>query len=145
MIRTDRLELYMASDVSMKAAFAEMLAGCKADPDQRKWYAVWFIRLKSGEIIGDYCFKGLSEDGVVEIGYGLYPTWWGKGYATEAVIAAVNWAYEQPGVKMVEAETDIDNLASKRVLEKVGFVPNGKMGEEGPRFVWKEKSYESGK
>ena len=148
MIQTDRLCISIASDEEirsliekqtdegMKAAYGEMLSGCMAHPEQREWYAVWFIRLNSGEAIGDYCFKGLS-DGCVEIGYGLLPKYWGKGYATEAVIAAVEWALRQPGVMRIEAETEPDNTASQRVLEKSGFVPTGTNGEEGPRFVFK--------
>ena len=150
MIQTDRLSIGIASDEEMsmlaeeqtdeemKAAYGEMLAGCKEHPEQRQWYAVWFIRLKTGETVGDYCFKGLGRDGNVEIGYGIYPEYWGRGYATEAVIAAVDWALKQPGVERIEAETDPDNKASQRVLEKSGFAPTGTYGEEGPRFVWKE-------
>ena len=149
MISTARLNIEVASDdemrllieaqtsEEMKAAYGEMLAGCQAKPEQRQWYAVWFLRLKSGETIGDYCFKGLFADGSVEIGYGLEPEYWGKGYGTEAVIAAVDWALKQPGVKRIEAETEPGNIASQRVLEKAGFVPAGTNGEEGPRFVWK--------
>lgn len=147
MISTARLNIEVASDdemrlliekqttEDMKAAYSEMLAGCQINPEQRQWYAVWFLRLKSGEIIGDYCFKGLLADGSAEIGYGLEPEYWGKGYATEAVIAAVDWALKQPGVKRIEAETEPGNAASQRVLEKAGFIPTGTNGEEGPRFV----------
>jgi hypothetical protein len=39
------------------------------------------------------------------------------------------------GVLRVEAETEPDNTASQRVLAKCGFVPNGIIGEEGPRYV----------
>ena len=43
------------------------------EPDNRIWYAVWNMELKNvpGTIVGDFCFKGLGKDGVVEIGYGL--------------------------------------------------------------------------
>ena len=58
---------------------------------------------------------------------------------TEAVTAAVKWARMQPGVKTVEAETDPDNKASQRVLEKAGFMPNGVMGKEGPRFYYAQQ------
>lgn len=148
MIHTDRLCIRIASDEEMrslieeqteeglKAAYGEMLAGCMAHPQQRQWYAVWFISLHSGETIGDYCFKGLS-DGCAEIGYGLLPEYWGQGYATEALIAAVKWALDQPGAERIEAETEPENTASQRVLVKAGFVPTGTNGEEGPRFVWK--------
>ena len=150
MIQTDRLSLSIASDdemlslveqqtdEDMKAAYGEMLAGGREHPEQRQWYAVWFIRSKTGETVGDFCFKGLSPDGSVEIGYGIYPEYWGKGYATEAVNAAARWAAMQPGVIRIEAETAPDNKASQRVLEKSHFIPTGTYGEEGPRFFWKK-------
>ena len=46
------------------------------------------------------------------------------------------WALSQDGVKQMEAETDAENVASQKVLCRSGFVSNGKMGEEGPRFVY---------
>ena len=55
---------------------------------------------------------------------------------TEAVSAMARWAITQDGVKRVEAETEEENKASKRVLEKSGFAPNGVMGEEGPRYLF---------
>ena len=42
----------------------------------------------------------------------------------------------QENVKQVKAETDAENIASQKVLCRSGFVSNGKMGEEGPRFVY---------
>lgn len=124
-------------DSEMRQAYAEMLDGCINHPDKRCWYAVWFMEKKDGgKPIGDLCFKGLSEDGAVEIGYGTYAGFEGRGYMTEAVKALVKWASAQPGVRRIEAETDPGNRASQRVLEKSGFVPNGKTGREGPRFVW---------
>ena len=44
------------------------------------------------------------------------------------------WAFGNSGVIFVEAETEPDNKASQRVLEKCGFIPDGE-GKEGPRFV----------
>ena len=56
---------------------------------------------------------------------------------TEAVKTLAEWASKQPNVKQIEAEAEEINIASIRVLEKSNFVPNGIMGQEGPRFVWK--------
>lgn len=122
-------------DEEMKAAYSEMLDGCIKYPHLRQWYAAWFIDTHERKRIGDLCFKGITDDGMVEIGYGLIPEFWRKGYATEAVIAMIKWALQQPGVKSIEAETEACNIASQRVLEKAGFVPTGKNGEEGPRFI----------
>ena len=47
---------------------------------------------------------------------------------------ALKWAFQDPRVKAVEAETDPDNVASQKVLMKCGFRPNGEIGEEGPRY-----------
>lgn len=146
MIETKRLIVYPAAreqmeafiaaetDAELKKAYTEMLEGCLKHPDQWHWYAMWMIELRDGTHIGDLCFKGLGASGVVEIGYGILEEYRGQGYAAEAVGAAVNWALQQPGVTRVEAETEPDNRASQRVLEKCGFLPTGTVGEEGPRF-----------
>ena len=89
--------------------------------------------------VGDLCFKGLPENGQPEIGYGLLPEYEHQGYATEAVRAACRWAFEQPGVTAVEAETAPDHAASQAVLHRVGFVPTGTVGAEGPRFILRQK------
>lgn len=147
MIKTERLNIRVASDDEMrvlisqqtieelKIAYGEMLASCQANPEQRQWYAAWFIELPTGERIGELCFKGVSADGSVEIGYGISPEFWGRGFATEAVKAVTEWALSEPNVNRITAETEEDNIASQRVLEKSGFVPTGKNGEEGPLFV----------
>ena len=147
MQETERLKIYPASrqqmeayaasepDPELRKAYAEMLEGCLKHPDQWDWYAMWMIELKDGTHIGDLCFKGLDADGITEIGYGILEDFQGRGYAAEAVRAALDWAFRDPAVTAVEAETDPGNLASQRVLEKCGFTPNGKIGEEGPRFT----------
>ena len=146
MIETKQLRIYPATQAQMKAfiaaetdaelkkAYTEMLDGCLRNPNQWEWYAMWMIELRDGTHIGDLCFTGLGANGAVEIGYGILEEYQGRGYATEAVCAAVNWALQQPGVTRVEAETEQNNRASKRVLEKCGFLPSGTVGEEGPRF-----------
>ena len=146
MIEAKRLKIYPAAreqmeafiaaetDAELKKAYTEMLEGCIQHPDQREWYAMWMIELRDGTHIGDLCFKGLDAKAMTEIGYGILEEYQGQGYATEAVGAAVHWALQQPGMKRVEAETEPDNRASQRVLEKCGFLPSGTFGKEGPRF-----------
>ena len=132
-----RLVIENESDSEMKQAYTEMLEGSLSNSDKRIWYAIWNMELKdeSGIIVGDFCFKGLSDDGVIEIGYGLKEEYRHYGYMTEALKAITEWALSQESVKQVEAETDAENIASQKVLLQSGFISNGKMGEEGPRFV----------
>ena len=133
-----RLVIENESDPEMKQAYTEMLEGCLSNPDKRIWYAIWNMELKDDPetIAGDFCFKGLGDDGVVEIGYGLKEECRHYGYMTEAVKAITEWALSQESVKQVEAETDAENTASQKVLFRSRFVSNGKTGEEGPRFVY---------
>lgn len=135
-----KLKIEEEIDEEMKKAYSEMLAGCTKIPGQRIWYAIWLMQLNdiSKQIVGDLGFKGLNDDGMVEIGYGMKQDYEGRGLMTEAVTAMVKWAITQVGVSRIESETDPNNIASQRVLQKSGFVPNGVMGEEGPRFVWKK-------
>ena len=145
-LETKRLKIYAAtkeqmerfifeqSDEVLKTAYSEMLRGCISHHDQWEWYAIRMIELKDGTHIGELCFKGLSEDGITEIGYGILEKYQDCGYATEAVSALVDWALNQPGVKCVTAETEESNIASIRVLEKSGFELTDKIGEEGPIY-----------
>ena len=146
MIETKNLKIYAASQNEMenfielqtndvlKAAYKEMLNGCIENPEQWEWYAIWMIELKDGTHIGELCFKGLDSNGVVEIGYGIVEKYQEHGYATEAVKALSQWAFQEPKVLAIEAEIDEKNIASKKVLEKCGFVFSGKNGKEGPRY-----------
>ena len=146
MIETENLKIYAASQNEMekfielqtnevlKSAYTEMLNGCIENPEQWEWYAIWMIELKDGTHIGEMCFKGLDSNGVVEIGYGIMEQYQEHGYATEAVKAISAWAFQEPKVTAIEAEIDSKNIASKKVLEKCGFVFTGKNGKEGPRY-----------
>lgn len=130
---------YKISDPELSQAYAEMLAGCLAYPEQYLWYVPWKISLiESGAFVGDLCFKGMPKSRQPEIGYGIIEAYQGNGYATEAVSAMCQWAFMQKWVKAVEAETAQENIASQKVLLKTGFHPTGVMGEEGPRFIVKK-------
>jgi RimJ/RimL family protein N-acetyltransferase len=80
----------------------------------------------------------------VEIGYALGRPHWGRGLMPEAARAVTDWAIAQPGIERVWAVCDIDNLASARVLEKIGMWREGLLRawtvhpnvSPRPRDVW---------
>ena len=79
-------------------------------------------RMSDGRAIGGVGFFGPPDNaGRVEFGYGLVPSARGVGLATEAVRAALKFA-KNHGAIVAEADTDVTNVASHRVLEKVGLV-----------------------
>jgi RimJ/RimL family protein N-acetyltransferase len=126
-------------DEHLEAALLEMYTGCVGNPKDFLWYTNWQIFLRSDDTyIGSLCFMGAPLNGAVEIGYGIDNPYENQGYASEAVKALTEWAFTNQGVCSIMAETDHENLASMRVLEKNGFVRAGD-GEEGPRWA-KEKT-----
>lgn len=149
-IKTNRLKIYVASEEQMKkfiddqmndvmkVAYTEMLNKSLAHKEEWEWYAMWMIELKDGSHVGELCFKGISKDGIVEIGYGIAGEYQGKGYATEAVKAVVDWALKQAAVLCIKAETEESNIASQKVLKKVGFMSTSENGNEGPIFINKK-------
>src|SRR6185503_14750924 len=61
----------------------------------------------------------------VGIGYIAARAYWGRGYVPEATRAVIDWAFRQSSIYRVYATTDVDNSASRRVLEKVGMQCEG--------------------
>jgi len=57
--------------------------------------------------------------------YNLLPVYWGKGYATEAVRAVLKFGFRVLKLHRMEAGCAVDNIASIRVLEKVGMQMEG--------------------
>lgn len=87
-------------------------------------YGFWAaIEKSSGEFLGWFHFRppeGSSPD-EPELGYRLRKSAWGKGYGTEGSRALIRKGFTELGVRRVVASTYQDNLASRRVMEKVGM------------------------
>lgn len=100
------------------------------------YHTVWIaIDRQTRQIVADAKFKGEpDETGTVEIGYGTYPAFQRQGYMSEIVGGLVNWVSHQPDVRRVMADTDVDNVASQRVLQKNGFL----FVEETEGLIWWE-------
>jgi RimJ/RimL family protein N-acetyltransferase len=75
------------------------------------------------ELIGA-CGLGRRPSGAIELGYWIARPHWGHGYATEASGQLIEIA-RTLGLPRLEGSHFLDNPASGRVLEKLGFVPTG--------------------
>lgn len=67
-----------------------------------------------------------------EIWYKLHPKNWGQGFATEAAQAAVRYGFDELDLHRIEAGVAVENLASIRVLEKVGMTREGRTRKSLP-------------
>jgi [ribosomal protein S5]-alanine N-acetyltransferase len=91
---------------------------------ERDGHGLWAMVLKdSGELIGD-CGCALQEvEGTnhVEVGYHVRRGLWGRGYATEAARACVDYAFTKLGAAQVISMIRPENMQSRRVAEKNGL------------------------
>lgn len=80
------------------------------------------IRQSNGSLIGMIAFEEVIGDGVIELGYWLAKPWWTTGIMTAAVRVACDHAFFQWDIEVFLASCFMSNVASRRVLEKNGFV-----------------------
>jgi RimJ/RimL family protein N-acetyltransferase len=82
---------------------------------------VWTARRKAdGSFIGWFCLWPESET-LAELGYRLRRDAWGQGIASEGAAALVAWGFGSGGYDRIVATTMAVNLASRRVMEKIGM------------------------
>lgn len=84
----------------------------------------WIIEeLSSGEIIG--CFDATVNGHKIDVGYLIIKSHWGAGFMSEALKAFISEAFKDECVFRVSAVCDVDNLGSKKVMEKSGMFYEG--------------------
>lgn len=105
----------------IERAFSADLDAIRGDPARRLWGDRLMIARDEPRIVGSVIFHGRPDDGVAEVGYGVERESQGRGFATEATRACVDWALAQEGCAAVQAVTYPWHRASLRVIEKVGM------------------------
>ena len=90
----------------------------------------WGIELKENPgIIGTIGFNNFTVHHKANIGYDLQSAYWGKGYITEALNKVLDFGFTNLLLNRIEAEVLIGNVASERVLSKLGFQREGILRE----------------
>ena len=124
----------------VRAEIEEMARRTPGDPG---WVQVSVLDRATGELLGDV---GLSpaagEPGVVKLGYTIAPEHQGRGYATEAVRALIDFVFDALGADLVRIYADDDNVASHRVAEKSGMRLVERFSHEEDGEVWFGVRYE---
>jgi [ribosomal protein S5]-alanine N-acetyltransferase len=96
----------------------------RAHPEHAGFYVWYVILLESGQrkLVGLVAFKGPPDErGTIETGYSVVEKYQRQGIGTEATRAIMRWAFEDPRVKQITAETFADLEASIKVMERCGM------------------------
>jgi RimJ/RimL family protein N-acetyltransferase len=99
--------------------------------------AAWLI-VHDFKIVGLCSLVAPPETGTIHIGYGIAASRRRLGFASTGVQAVVAWARQDARVRLVAAETAVDNLPSQHVLEHCGFTRTGTRidDEDGALICW---------
>ena len=99
-----------------------------AQPRYKYQFAV--VLRETGHLIGNCGVRKESAKArVADMGYELDPEHWGKGYATEAATAVLEFGFTVLKVHRIWANAIADNVGSRRVLEKIGMQHEGTLRE----------------
>jgi len=110
--------------LEMRSALGSWCEELATSPDLVGWVNwYWLARRPARDVLVGYGgFKGLpSPEGVVEIGYAVLSGQRRRGYAFEALGELLRWAWADPRVRRIDAETRWELTASVRLLAKLGF------------------------
>jgi RimJ/RimL family protein N-acetyltransferase len=110
----------LLQDVSEAHLRIDRWAEKSADPPRCYWA---LVPKSGGPPVGSVMLLTLpnAEAGEVEIGWWLHPDAWGRGYATEAAQAVVDWGFDSVGLDVITAMIQPGNTASERVAARLGF------------------------
>jgi len=89
----------------------------------------------SGACVGVHLLNHIQGESLVQVGYLLYPEFWGCGYATEMAKGLLAYGYRTLGLEQIVGIVDLPNLASQRVLAKAGLRRNGERAFSHPAYA----------
>jgi RimJ/RimL family protein N-acetyltransferase len=134
---------------SVRAEIEQM--GERAPGDPEGWVQLSVVERATGALIGDVGLSPVEgEPGVIKLGYTVSPVFQGRGYATEAVVALVTYAFDTLQADVIRAYANEANVPSIRVAEKAGLrrierIERGYEGETwfGVRYELQRRDFES--
>ena len=110
--------------------FVQMFLDQQQDQPRRKFQLAVVLKT-GGQLIGNCGIRQAAAGArEADIGYELSPDQWGHGYATEAARAIVQFGFAELKVHRIWAWCIADNVASARVLEKLGLKLEGRLREK---------------
>ncbi|HEU5354359.1 MAG TPA: GNAT family protein [Actinocrinis sp.] len=114
-----------------RARADRFIATCRQMEQEGTGVRLAVDRVSDGAFIGWCTLNKWNPDfRSASLGYCFGEAAWGHGYATEAARALLQWAFDTLDLNRVQAEADTRNMASARVLEKLGFVLEGTLRED---------------
>jgi RimJ/RimL family protein N-acetyltransferase len=113
--------------------------------DEHPGLGMWAtVERASGRLVGFHVLNHIHGEPDIQVGYALFQDVWGRGYATEMAVRVLEYGFAELGLDKIAAITNLENVASQRVLLKAGLTRHGErtfthpaLAAEGP-MAWFE-------
>lgn len=108
------------------------------DHEKQHGFSLFSVVLKdNGEVIGDCGLETDEIDGqiIVGIGFDFRRSYWGRGYATEAALAVLEYGFTRFGFKSISGWIDPENTPSQCVAERIGMTVEKYVMRGGKKYA----------
>ncbi len=97
---------------------------------------IWLTLDKAtGERLGFHLLNHIQGESIVQVGYSLMPSAWGRGIATEVAEAVLRYGFVDLGLPTIAGMTSMGNVASQKVLLKIGLERRGERAFPHPAYA----------
>ena len=104
--------------------------------DAHPGLGIWLtLERSSGARLGFHLLNHIQGESIIQIGFGLATSAWGRGIGTEMASAVLRYGFVELGLPRIVGMANLDNLASQRVLGKIGLARNGERAFPHPAYV----------
>lgn len=103
-----------------------------AHPGMGMWMT---IERATGERVGFHLLNNIQGETIIQVGFALMRSAWGRGYGTEMAAAVLRHGFVTLGLERIAAIANLDNLASQHVLEKIGLHRRGERAFPHPAYA----------
>jgi len=88
---------------------------------KKNGFGRWAVILKESNDFLGWCGLKLNEENLIDLGFRFFQSEWGKGYATESAVISLDYGFNTLNLDCIIGRSSIKNIASIRVLEKLGM------------------------
>lgn len=104
--------------------------------DENPGLGVWAtVEKATGACVGMHLINHIHGESLIQVGYTLFPRYWGRGYATEMTVGVLRYGFATLRLPQINAITDFPNTVSQRVLMKSGLHRKGERSFAHPRYA----------
>lgn len=104
--------------------------------EQNPGLGMWVTEERSsGERVGFHLLSNIQGESIIQVGFGLVKSAWGKGFGTEMASAVLRYGFVDLALPRIVAIANLENLASQHVLLKIGLHRNGERSFAHPAYA----------